>query len=130
MKNLAAALGFSIVLSACALWPSWFDYNEQARLVDIIELTKSDAVCSSDEIRAVSREIRVKVDWLMTYSASLPDNQKIQAMNRSLSEIVGDFDQRYRSDKPPSKFFCSAKIKNINEAARKMLSVSGRRPRA
>lgn len=130
MKSLTAAVSAAFLLSSCALWPSWFDYNEQARIVDIIELTKSDSVCSTDEIKSVSKEIRSKVDWLMTYSNSLPDNQKIQAMNKSLSDIVGDFDRRYQSDKPPSKFFCTAKIKNINEAAHKMLSVSGRRPRA
>lgn len=130
MKNLVATVSVVFLLSACALFPSYFDYNEQARLVDIIELTKTDAVCATEEIRTVSRDIRHKVDWLTTYSASMPDNSKIQEMNRNLSEIVGDFDQRYRGDRPPSKFFCSAKIKNINEAARKMLSVSGRRPRA
>lgn len=130
MKNLVATVSVAFLLSACALFPSYFDYNEQARLVDIIQLTKTDSVCSTEEIKTVSRDIRQKVDWLTTYSASLPDNSKIQEMNRNLSEIVGDFDLRYQSDKPPSKFFCSAKIKNINEAARKMLSVSGRRPRA
>lgn len=130
MKNLVATVSVVFLLSACALFPSYFDYNEQARLVDIIELTKTDSVCSTEEIKTVSRDIRQKVDWLTTYSASLPDNSKIQEMNRNLSGIVGDFDKRYQSDKPPSKFFCSAKIKNINEAARKMLSVSGRRPRA
>jgi hypothetical protein len=130
MRNLIAAASVALLLSACAIFPSYFDYNEQARLVDIIELTKTDSVCSTDEIKTVSRDIRRNVDWLVTYSSSLPNNSKIQDMNRSLSEIVGDFDRRYLSDKPPSRFFCSAKIKNINEAARKMLSVSGRRPRA
>ena len=130
MRNLVAIVSVAFALSACALFPSYFDYNEQARLVDIIELTKTDAVCATDEIKSVSRDIRQKTDWLITYSSSLPDNAKIQEMNKQLSDIVGDFDRRYQSDKPPSKFFCSAKIKNINEAARKMLSVSGRRPRA
>ena len=130
MRNLLAIVSVAFALSACALFPSYFDYNEQARLVDIIELTKTDAVCATDEIKSVSREIRQKTDWLITYSSSLPDNVKIQEMNKQLSDIVGDFDRRYQTDKPPSKFFCSAKIKNINEAARKMLSVSGRRPRA
>ena len=130
MKNIITTISVSFFLTGCALWPSWFDYNEQARIVDIIELTKTDTVCASDEIKSISKEIRARVDWLVTYSNSLPDNQKIREMNRNLSEIVGDFDQRYRGDKPPSKFFCSAKIKNINDAARKMLSVSGRRPRA
>lgn len=130
MRNTIAAVSAAFLLASCALWPSWFDHNEQARIVDIIELTKSDAVCTTDEIKTVSREIRAKVDWLVTYSHSLPDNSKIQEMNKNLSEIVGDFDQRYRSERPPSKFFCSAKLKNINEAAHKMLSVSGRRPRA
>ena len=130
MRNLVATVSVAFLLSACALFPSYFDYNEQARLVDIIELTKTDAVCATDEIKSVSRDIRQKTDWLITYSSSLPDNVKIQEMNKQLSDIVGDFDRRYQTDKPPSKFFCSAKIKNINEAARKMLSVSGRRPRA
>lgn len=130
MRNLVAIVSIAFALSACALFPSYFDYNEQARLVDIIELTKTDAVCATDEIKSVSRDIRQKTDWLITYSSSLPDNVKIQEMNKQLSDIVGDFDRRYQSDKPPSKFFCSAKIKNINEAARKMLSVSGRRPRS
>lgn len=130
MKNLTATVSVAFLLSACAIFPSYFDYNEQARLVDIIELTKTDAVCSTDEIKTVSKDIRKNVDWLLTYSSSLPNNSKVQEMEKNLSEIVGDFDKRYQGDKPPSKFFCSAKIKNINEAARKMLSVSGRRPRA
>lgn len=119
----------TLILSACALFPSKFDTNEQAKLTDIILLSQDDSVCVQPSINVVVNDIDKTAQWLKIYSEHLPNNEKLTDMTKNLSDITKDFRASYLKDKPPSHFYCRSKMKIINEASKKMLDVSGRRPR-
>lgn len=130
MKNTIAAISVALALSACALFPSYFDTNEQARITDIILLSQDDSVCSQPNIATIAQDIDHSAQWLKIYSASIPRNNALTDMTRNLAAVTQDFKNSYKRDKPPSQFYCKSKIKIINEATTRMLEVSGRRPRS
>jgi hypothetical protein len=129
MKNTIAAVSVALLVSACALFPSYFDSNEQARITDIILLSQDDSVCARPDIATVARDIDHSAQWLKIYSASIPRNNALTDMTRNLAGVTQDFRTAYQKDRPPSQFYCRAKIKIIHEATTRMLDVSGRRPR-
>ena len=129
MKNTIAAISVAFTLSACALFPSFFDPNEQARITDIILLSQDDSVCARPDMAAVARDIDHSAQWLKVYSASIPRNNALTDMTRNLAGVTQDFKTAYLKDRPPSQFYCRAKVKIIHEATVRMLDVSGRRPR-
>lgn len=133
MKRLLVVSSASLLLTACALFPSNFDHNEQARITDTVEWTRDEKIVCADVQTAgdMARTLTKNLSWLQTYSASLPDNEKMSTMAMNIYNIAKDMDTRYqsRSEKAPSVFYCESKIKTINKAARTMLDVSGRRPR-
>jgi hypothetical protein len=130
MKNTIATVSVALALSACALFPSYFDSNEQARITDIILLSQDDSVCARPDMATVARDIDHSAQWLKVYSASIPRNNTLTDMTRNLAGVTEDFKKSYVKEKPPSQFYCRAKIKIINEATVRMLDVSGRRPRS
>lgn len=129
MRNTIAAISVAITLSACALFPSYFDTNEQARITDMVLLTQDDSICARTDMATVARDIDHSAQWLKIYSASIPRNNALTDMTRNLAGVTQDFRQAYQKEKPPSQFYCRAKIKIIHEATTRMLDVSGRRPR-
>jgi len=130
MKNIIAVVSVSLLLSACALFPSFFDPNEQAKLTDIILLSKDDSVCASPDIATVARALDISAQWLQIYSAAIPRNNALMDMTRNLAGVTQDFRLAYQKDRPPSQSYCKAKIKIIHDATEHMLMVSGRRPRS
>jgi len=132
MKNTLTILLVSIsLLSGCAIWPSHFDGNEQAKLTDIIELTKNSSICDQPaETATLSKTLNFTAGWLMTYGDSVPNNSSLVTMYNNLHQITDEFEKRYSdASKKPSEFYCKSKISNINEAASKILIVSGKRMR-
>ena len=129
MRNIIAIISTAVLLSACALFPSTFDSNEQARITNIILLSQDDSVCSRGDVSTVVQEINYHAQWLKVYSASIPRNDKIIVMSKNLADVTNDFHNNYKKDKAPSQFYCKAKIKIIQNATTQMLEVSGRRPR-
>ena len=129
MRNTIAAVSVALTLSACALFPSYFDSNEQARITDIILLSQDDSVCARPDMAAVARDIDHSAQWLKVYSASIPRNNALTDMTRNLAGVTQDFKTAYHKDRPPSQFYCRYKVKIIHEATVRMLDVSGRRPR-
>jgi hypothetical protein len=130
MKNTIAAVSVALTLSSCALFPSYFDANEQARITDIILLSQDDSVCARADIATVAKDIDHSAQWLQIYSASIPRNNALTDMTKNLAGVTQDFRMSYQREKQPSHFYCRAKIKIINEATTRMLDVSGRRPRS
>lgn len=129
LKGTLLTLSTTLLLSACAIWPSYFDTNEQAKIADIILLSQDDSVCGTPQAQQRANDVDHAAQWLKIYSPSLPNNEKIVAMTKNLAGITHDFKESYKKEQPPSKFFCQAKLKTINMATVKMLEVSGRRPR-
>jgi hypothetical protein len=128
MKRLSIFLS-AVLLSGCALWPSQFDAQEQNAIVDLVVMSRFE-LCRTPEIATHAHAINLRAEWLQVYSGSVPNNEKIQAMNTNMVEMTQDLAKRYQGDAAASRFFCESRMKNINKAARTMLDVSGRRPRS
>jgi hypothetical protein len=128
MKRLSIFLS-AILMSGCALWPSQFDAQEQNAIVDLVVMSRFE-LCRTPEIATHAHAINLRAEWLQVYSSSVPNNEKIQAMNTNMVEMTQDLAKRYQDDAAASRFFCESRMKNINKAARTMLDVSGRRPRS
>lgn len=126
------AISATLFLSACSLWPSYFDQNEHARIVDIAITSNDPSVCDNyATAKTAVVNIARDTNWLVVYGNSLPDNDSLIEAYTNLQAIVIDFEKRYAdSDKPPSATYCKLKLKNINEASKTLIDVSGRRPRA
>ena len=127
MKSFSAVVA-GLLLTGCALFPSQFDAQEQNAIVDLVVMSRSE-LCRTPEIATHAQAINLRAEWLQVYSSSLPNNEKIQAMNTNMVAMTQDLAQRYQGGAAASRFFCESRMKNINQAARVMLDVSGRRPR-
>ena len=126
------AISSALLLSACSLWPSYFDQNEHARMVDIAITSKDASVCDNyNTAKTTVVNIVRDTNWLIVYGNSLPDNDSLIEAYSNLEAIVPDFGKRYVDPaNPPSAAYCKLKLKNINEATQTLIEVSGRRPRA
>ena len=133
MKSVSVIFA-SVMLSGCALFPSQFDSNEQARITDIVVLTVDEKATCENASRAylVAKDVDEHARWLVIYGGSLPDNDKLTSGYVKLREISRDMVKRYGQgpDKDPSRVYCESKIKTMNRAAQTLLEASGRRPRS
>ena len=133
MKSVSVIFA-SVMLSGCALFPSQFDSNEQARITDIVVLTVDEKATCENPSRAylVAKDVDDHARWLVIYGGSLPDNDKLTSGYVKLREISRDMVKRYGQgpDKDPSRLYCESKIKSMNRAAQTLLQASGRRPRS
>ena len=127
MKSFSAVVA-GLLLTGCALFPSQFDAQEQNARVDLVVMSRFE-LCTTPEISTHAQAINLRAEWLEVYSSSLPNNEKIQAMNTNMVTMTRDLAKRYQGGAAASRFFCESRMKNINQAARTMLDVSGRRPR-
>ena len=133
MKTIAVVCS-AMLLTGCALFPSQFDSNEQARITDIVAWTVDEKATCENASRAylVAKDVDEHARWLVIYGGSLPDNDKLTAGYVKLREISRDMVKRYGQgpDKDPSRVYCESKIKSMNRAAQTLLEASGRRPRS
>lgn len=133
MKTIAVVCS-AMLLTSCALFPSQFDSNEQARITDIVAWTVDEKATCENASRAylVAKDVDEHARWLVIYGGSLPDNDKLTAGYVKLREISRDMVKRYDQgpDKDPSRVYCESKIKTMNRAAQTLLEASGRRPRS
>ena len=130
MKRIVVYALLSVVLSSCALFPSTFDAQEHARIVDIYQASRDRSVCvNKDLAQSVADNMFRDADWLYTYGAPQPNNEKMANMERNLKDITKELADRYHKPEPVSRFYCEQKFENINRATKIMLEVSARRPR-
>ena len=129
MKKLLLAFSTTLILTGCALFPSWFDTNEQSRITDLVIMSADPDVCT-DNARARDNAVKLHntTAWLVVYGSSLGNNEKLVDAYKNLDGITSDFARRYTNE-TPSVTYCKLKLKNINEASNLILSTSGRRPR-
>lgn len=130
MKRITGYVLLSITLSACALFPSTFDAQEHARIVDIYQTSKNRSVCiNRDLAQSTAENMARDAEWLYVYGAPQPNNEKMANMERNLRDITKELADRYYKPEPVSRFYCEQKFENINRATKIMLEVSARRPR-
>ncbi len=119
-----------MTIAGCALFPSAFDSQEHAKLVDIHVFSKDSSVCKDREIASTIAEILARdAEWVWHYGNTLPDNDKMAAMEKNLLYMTKEFSDRYKRPEPVSVLYCRSKFENIHQATDTMLKVSARRPR-
>jgi hypothetical protein len=136
--NLRRIIGYSVLtvlltvlLSGCALWPSAFDSEEHARLVNIHVASIDDSVCNNRDTAApVAQQMFVDARWAWHYGQSLTDNEKMTRMSFELMMITKEIADRYSSSATVSVFYCKNKFENIRRATDTAIKVSARRPRS
>lgn len=122
---------FMLLLTGCALFPSMFDSNEHARIVNIHVAAIDDAVCQSrDTAGPVARQMYQDARWVWHYGQHLSDNEKMTAMEFELMKITRELADRYDKAEPVSTYYCKNKFENIRRATDTIIKVSARRPRS
>ena len=119
-----------LALAGCAAFPSQFDANEHARIVNIHVISIDDTVCT-DRARAATASQGMYTDarWVYHYGRLLPDNDAMSKMEIELLTMTKELADRYEKADPVSVFYCRAKFENIKKATDVMIKVSARRPR-
>lgn len=127
----AIAMLFVLLLAGCALFPSMFDANEHARIVNIHVAAIDDSVCNRRESAApVAQQMFADARWAWHYGQSLTDNEKMTKMSFELMMMTKEMADRYDSAATVSTFYCKNKFENIRRATDAMMKVSARRPRS
>lgn len=129
--KLSLSLALVPMLVACAIFPSAFDYNEHAKVADIVQLSQDSDICQNhSDAKQTSQIMFHRSDWLKIYGTTLPNNDKMVKMHANLYDMTKELaDKMNNTESKPSVFYCREKIESINAAAKKILEVSGRRPR-
>jgi len=129
MKARYLALLLTVAVTACA-FPSRFDNQEHARLVNIYVTSTDASVCSQPEqARVRSEQMYRDAVWVLSYGTTLPNNDPMINMEKNLLEITKELYDRYQKTEPVSAFYCRSKFENINRASDTIIKVSARRPR-
>ena len=119
-----------VLLTGCSLFPSKFDPQEHARLVDIHVISKDSSACQRNDIAQALVEVMYKdAEWVWHYGQDLPNNDKMSAMQQNLLQMTKEFHERYKQSEPVSAFYCRSKFENIHKATDTIIKVSARRPR-
>lgn len=127
----AMVLLFTLLLTGCALFPSMFDANEHARIVNIHVASIDDTVCDRRESAApVAQQMYQDARWVWHYGQHLSDNEKMTAMEFELMKITKELSDRYTKSDTVSTFYCRNKFENIRRATDAIIKVSARRPRS
>ena len=135
--NIRRIVGYSaltvlltVMLTGCALWPSAFDSQEHARIVNIHVAAIDDSVCNSRERAApVAQQMFADARWAWHYGQSLVDNEKMTRMSFELMMITKELAERYAKSDTVSTYYCKNKFENIRRATDTVIKVSARRPR-
>lgn len=132
--SIKRIIGYSfvtLVLTGCALWPSMFDANEHARIVNIHVASIDDSVCNDRSKAAVlATQMYQDARWAWHYGQFLSDNEKMAKMESDLMHMTRELHDRYEKPEPVSVFYCKSKFENIRRATDTIIKVSARRPRS
>lgn len=127
----ALTILLAVMLTGCALFPSMFDANEHARIVDIHVAAIDDSVCAKKETAApVARQMYQDARWAWHYGQHLSDNENMTKMEFELMQITKELADRYDKTDTVSSFYCKNKFENIRRATDTIIKVSARRPRS
>ena len=127
----ALAVIFAVLLTGCALFPSMFDGQEHARLVDIHMASADDSVCRDrDTASRVATKMYQDAGWVWNYGQHLTNNEKMARMEQELLSMTKELYERYQKTDTVSQFYCKSKFENIHRATTTIIKVSARRPRS
>ena len=135
--NLRRIIGYTgivflmiLLLVGCSLFPSNFDGQEHAMIVNVHVISQDDAVCDRrDSASMAAQTMYQDARWAWNYGRDLPNNEKMAKMTENLMAMTRELDDRYKKTDPVSTAYCKLKFKNIHQATDTILKVSARRPR-
>lgn len=120
----------TLIITACA-FPSRFDEQEHARIVNIYVTSADNSVCTdSGQAKTLAQQMYRDAVWVASYGNSLPNNGPMIDMEKNLLEITKELHDRYQKPEPVSAFYCRSKFENIHRATDTIIKVSARRPRS
>jgi hypothetical protein len=120
----------ALAISACA-FPSRFDNQEHARIVNIYVTSSDNTMCGQpDQARLRAEQMYRDAVWALSYGTTLPNNAPMTVMEKNLVEITKELYDRYQKTEPVSAFYCRSKFDNIHRASETIIKVSARRPRS
>ena len=120
----------AVLLSGCSLFPSTFDSQEHAMIVNVHVISQDDGVCNTPNSAYMAAQTMYQdARWAWNYGRDLPNNEKMVAMTASLMAMTKELDDRYKKAETVSATYCKLKFKNIHQATDTILKVSARRPR-
>lgn len=121
----------TLTITGCSLFPSLFDANEHARIVNIHVISVDDKVCENrDAASRAADQMYQDARWVWHYGQFLADNDKMVKMESELMGMTKEFSERYHKADAVSTFYCRNKMENIKKATDAMIKVSARRPRS
>ena len=127
----ALSLLATLTLTGCALFPSLFDSNEHAKIVNIHVMSIDDSVCNDRATASpVSQQMYQDARWVWHYGQYLSDNEKMTRMESELMQMTKELADRYAKPEAVSVYYCKNKFENIRRATDAMIKVSARRPRS
>lgn len=135
--NVRRLVGYSLLiiivllsLSGCGLFPSRFDSQEHAMIVNVHVISQDDGVCNTPNSAYMAAQTMYQdARWAWNYGRDIPDNEKMTKMTENLMAMTRELDDRYKKGDPVSVVYCKLKFKNIHQATDTILKVSARRPR-
>lgn len=128
--RLLSSMIVCLALAGCALWPSKFDTQEHARIINIYVASKDNSACTSPEqARPLANQMYRDAEWLYHYGSTLTDNEDMTKMELSLLGMIRELRDRYNREDKVSVLYCRSKFDNIHRATETMIKVSARRPR-
>lgn len=135
--NLRRLVGYGLIallmlllLTGCGLFPSKFDNQEHAMIVNVHVISQDDGVCNTPNSAYMAAQTMYQdARWAWNYGRDLPNNEKIMTMTANLMAMTKELDDRYKKGDSVSVTYCKLKFKNIHQATDTILKVSARRPR-
>lgn len=135
--NLRRLVGYGLIallmlllLTGCGLFPSKFDNQEHAMIVNVHVISQDDGVCNTPNSAYMAAQTMYQdARWAWNYGRDLPNNEKMMTMTANLMAMTKELDDRYKKGDSVSVTYCKLKFKNIHQATDTILKVSARRPR-
>lgn len=136
-NNKRRLLGYGLLtalvvflISGCALFPSNFDNQEHARIVNVHVISQDDTVCNNRDLAVKSAHSMYQdARWAWNYGRDLPNNENMTVMTKNLTDMTKELNDRYLKADTVSTLYCRSKFENIRRATDTILKVSARRPR-
>ena len=129
INKLLITVFTAVTISACA-FPSRFDNQEHARLINIYVASADNSVCTNANLaQPIATQMYRDAVWAWNYGTTLPNNDPMINMEKNLVDITKELHERYQKTEPVSTFYCRSKFENIHRASEIIIKVSARRPR-
>lgn len=126
MKKLLVTFFAVLLLSGCALVPK-FDNAEYNHVVELTEMVQhTSMLCGQPKfIQDNTRELIRKATVVDLYASYKPLHKEIKEITTLILANIKEFDHAYWYGAPPSRAYCTGKLKIIENSLKRVLPVIG-----